>query len=983
MVLSITAVSASDSDDLNIQNDITGNDYSIVDYEDCSTSLNSNEGSIDPNEVGDASPSNDLNNVEVTNVPALSEDGDESGFDDENPDSNGTDPETNVSESVNEVYSPTLVSTKVEYKSMKVNYTVGNITYQVKPYDIVNINGTSYFSPLYNTKVTLRVYTGDSYKTYSAYVNEKGIASINVLHPAVGTHKVLIFINNKQVGSSSIKVIRSEAKAYAPAKTVKRKANSYFYIKLSDFTGALVKNTRLKVSVYTGKKVKTYTIKTNTQGVAKLSTKKLALGTHKVIIKTNNKNIKVNKLTKIIVRKTLPKKVTKLTANAPAKTVKYKANSYFTIKVTDYFGFRKKNFKIKVKVYTGKKYVTYTVKTSATAIAKISTKKLAVGTHKVVINSGNKSYSLSKSSKIIVNKTLSSGSTSIAPALVATQFYQKGDNYYALVRWNAKKNSNYQLLRKLNGNTYDVLANIKADSSDMSYYDKIASDKLYTYSVREILSNSSGKILGPYDTEGLKLVDKVNVTVDFQNMKADIHWTKDPSATKYRVFRKVGRDGEFKCIATVDAKNLNYVDYYYKSPDDLADLFTASVFINPDYNTLFYTVRACTQKTVNSVTKTSYGLYLLDGDFHLETPSISSLNETTLKWGRVRNAEGYLILKKALDSDVWEVIYNVTVGTKATESLAVSDIVHDAYYAVQAYSTKNGETVFSGIDEGFTLKNYNPLEYAKQRILYFGDSITHGSPYDSAGDQHIFSIPYRVAQLLGCVYYNPSIPGSTYHDLGYYEENGTQINIENTDYYRYRITREVVEPISEGRNPANSDYLNTKTNSEGVENTTIEDYNIVVLAAGTNDYLDNTVLGEKNSTDNKTFNGALNYILGMIEEASQKRVAEGKEAIKVVFVDLYYSDRTYVYKQINNRDTTPNKIGFTLTDYQKELDGQLSKWNESEYLTCYNFNTRNYDIVNQETCPYLSTDNLHFTKYAYGLYGNAFAQFLLDEVFDA
>ena len=237
--------------------------------------------------------------------------------------------------------------------------------------------------------------------------------------------------------------------------------------------------------------------------------------------------------------------------------------------------------------------------------------------------------------------------------------------------------------------------------------------------------------------------------------------------------------------------------------------------------------------------------------------------------------------------------------------------------------------------------------------------------------------------MLGSVYYNPSIPGSTYHDLGYYEENGTIINIENTNYYRYRITREVVEPISEGRYPANCEYLNTKANSEGIENTTIEDYNIVVLAAGTNDYLDNTVLGEKDSDDNSTFNGALNYILGKIEEASQKRVAEGKEAIKVVFVDLYYSDRTYNYKQLNNRDTTPNQIGLTLTDYQMELDDQLSKWNESEYLSCYNFNTRDYEIVNQQTCPYVSTDNLHFSKFTYGQYGNAFAQFLLDEVFYA
>ena len=168
------------------------------------------------------------------------------------------------------------------------------------------------------------------------------------------------------------------------------RTNSYFYIKVSDFTGALVKNTSIKVNVFTGKKVKTYSVKTNTKGVAKISTSKLALGTHKVIINSTNKNLKIYKSTKIIVKRSVAKGVLKITASAPTKTVKYKANSYFNIKVTDYFGFLKKNLTLKVKVYTGSKYVTYTVKTNSSAIARIKTNKLAIGTHKVAISSGNK-----------------------------------------------------------------------------------------------------------------------------------------------------------------------------------------------------------------------------------------------------------------------------------------------------------------------------------------------------------------------------------------------------------------------------------------------------------------------------------------------------------------------------------------------------------------------------------------------------------------
>ena len=636
-----------------------------------------------------------------------------------------------------------------------------------------------------------------------------------------------------------------------------------------------------------------------------------------------------------------------------------------------------------MKVYTGKKYVKYTVKTNSSAIAKIKTNKLAIGTHKVTINSGNKSYNLSKSSKIIVKKSLDTTKTSLAPTLVSTQFYPKNEDYYAVVRWNAKNNSDYQILRKLNETDYGVLANVKANSGFMSFYDKIDSDKFYTYTVREILKNGSGKILGAYDIEGLKIMDRPNVTVDFQNLKAVIKWDKIPNATKYRIFRKMGRDGNYELIDVVDAKNLNYTDFYYNSVKELKSIISGDTFIDPSYNNLFYTVRASNIKKVNGVTKTSYGLYYKDGDFHLEAPSIVSLKSTIIKWGKVPNADGYIVLKRNTVDDEWEEIGSAVQKTSTCISLTLNGIDKDAYYTVKAFASKNGEIVYSKFDEGFSLRNFNE-DYSDYSILYFGDSITYGSPYKAESTRHIFSIPNRVAELLGCNFYNPSIPGSTYHDLGYYEENGTIINIENTNYYRYRICREVVDQIAIGELPGNWEELDTAQNSKGETNTTISDYNIVVLAAGTNDYLDNSILGSLDSNDTTTFNGALNHIMEQIVNASLKRIEEGKDAIKVVFVDLYYSDRTNNYKIRQNRDITPNKIGLTLTDYQNALLTQYDKWQNltEDVLTFYNFKTRDYEIVNEENCPYTASDNLHFTKFVYGQYGNAFAQFLVDNVFE-
>ena len=71
--------------------------------------------------------------------------------------------------------------------------------------------------------------------------------------------------------------------------------------------------------------------------------------------------------------------------------------------------------------------------------------------------------------------------------------------------------------------------------------------------------------------------------------------------------------------------------------------------------------------------------------------------------------------------------------------------------------------------------------------------------------------------------------------------------------------------------------------------------------------------------DIRTFDGAYNQIYKWIEEASLKRVMDGKSAIKVVSVGLFYSERTQHYINIVNRNVTKNKYGYTLLDYQKEI----------------------------------------------------------------
>lgn len=87
-------------------------------------------------------------------------------------------------------------------------------------------------------------------------------------------------------------------------------------------------------------------------------------------------------------------------------SVMYKKNNYFKIEVEDRYDddIPISHVKLKVKIGTGSKAKTYKVKTNSYGVAKINTKKLGVGTHKVVITSNDAKYIIKKTSKITVGK---------------------------------------------------------------------------------------------------------------------------------------------------------------------------------------------------------------------------------------------------------------------------------------------------------------------------------------------------------------------------------------------------------------------------------------------------------------------------------------------------------------------------------------------------------------------------------------------------
>lgn len=116
--------------------------------------------------------------------------------------------------------------------------------------------------------------------------------------------------------------------------------------------------------------------------------------------------------------------------SAAKVTAKYKQSKYFSVRVKDKVSKKfLKNTQLILKVYTGKKYKTYKVKTNSKGIAKLNTKRFSVGTHKVLIRSGNKNYNIQKTSKIIIKKAKTNKKSSLKSVMLKVKTFKNGESF--------------------------------------------------------------------------------------------------------------------------------------------------------------------------------------------------------------------------------------------------------------------------------------------------------------------------------------------------------------------------------------------------------------------------------------------------------------------------------------------------------------------------------------------------------------------------
>ena len=277
-------------------------------------------------------------------------------------------------------------------------YKAGKLTITLK-----NLNGNYVLA---NEKITVKILKSKTtVKTITLTTNANGVTTYNFAL-APGTYSIKVNTSNTHFNALksdlTTKIYKASATITPTKLTTTYDSGKYFQVKVLTSKKQVMVGVKLKVKVYTGSKYKSYSITTGSNGIAKLSASKFSIRTHKVIVSSAESKSYMSATTKTSY--ITVKKATTI-VSAPKVTNKYNTNSYFKVTIKNKAtGKVISSLSIKIKVYTGKSYKTYIVKTNSKGVASLNTKAIKKGTHKVVISTSSKYYTVSKSGYLIIIK---------------------------------------------------------------------------------------------------------------------------------------------------------------------------------------------------------------------------------------------------------------------------------------------------------------------------------------------------------------------------------------------------------------------------------------------------------------------------------------------------------------------------------------------------------------------------------------------------
>ncbi len=549
----------------------------------------------------------------------------------------------------------------------------------------------------------------------------------------------------------------------------------------------------------------------------------------------------------------------------------------------------------------------------------------------------------------------------------------------------------YRIFRREGSGSYKQIVQVApSGTGNYTYTDKgLNPSALYSYTVKQIYGSGSRISFSRFDSEGIMtLADAPEVTALWKPDQVKLTWTRIGGSGNYDIYSKVTASGKERKVGSGSSSyseifsegnslsaNQSYLKYTY--------------YLDPSINPLIYMVRAKASSGSGSKIKWS----CRDGEvFYLAVPAVVSAqvsgSSVKLTWGRSPHAKGYEILNSA-DGSSFSLCKTVSAGSGVTQSLTLADYSNSRpYYTVRAYAWMNGKKIYSDYDKTFRVKNASPDFSKGSKVLFIGDSITYGTPYTavtSTKDPYYtggftFSYPRRINQLTGVRFTNVSIPGATYTYLGTitYDKSvkkhcltaNYSINFAGTPKYEPMEALSRADALLYDKRYADSVGGLIKTEDGEKNPGTFKDYDVVILAAGTNDvkYAGIEKLGSSLdpavNTDNNNFTGAVNLLLTRISEAGNARQKEGKKKIKVVFVDLLLR---------NNKGSPSESV---MNTFQQRLDAIANFWNNKSDagFTAYKYS---HNFLTKDNMDILSSDYLHLTKFAQGQFGSQMADYLI------
>ena len=529
------------------------------------------------------------------------------------------------------------------------------------------------------------------------------------------------------------------------------------------------------------------------------------------------------------------------------------------------------------------------------------------------------------------------------------------------ISFSSKNGHRYEILRKVTGakadgkdHGYAAIGVVKADGQSASFKDKRAVyGNEYTYSVREVAKSSSGRhdVAGAFDEVGMATLAEPELDIKLTNLNAEIEWEPVPGATSYEIYRRSSETGYFKKLAQLEADTeteFRYIDNYAESlstPFEKQILYK-DAYVDPSNNPLTYKVVAIRNDSGEDVV----GYSSANGCTRLSQPDMLGVraggSSASVWFSGVPNASGYTIYagKSSAQGTDWQAA--ATVRDRGARVNAVQIRVPEGCdrFTAAAFNDTDPSNIISGPhSSGISIKG---RRYGNVNVLFAGDSIVFGTPY-SHWYGNLFSFPHRCSELLGIKYANLGVGGATVAD----SKAESHIAIGQ------------IEVVGEGRS---SRY-----------NGDLSDFDVVVLEGGANDYSRSIPLGSADSYDTSTYCGALNYCMSFIEKASHKRQEEGKSPTKVIFMDIPYSARDKDDPIVPvSRDTLKNKKGLTYIDYRRAMRNVISRYENTNTMSVYRFDSTAYNILDSSNVAVSSVDNLHMTSNVYGRLGDVFARYL-------